>query len=68
MAETEKNKWTAIHFEHQVNSQFFERFILSNDVQSILTVARESKKHTDAKEIIKDPMVINTMYPSKKKQ
>lgn len=58
IAETEKNNWTARQLERQVNSQLFERLLLSNDVQSVLAVAREEKLPTDAKEIIKDPMVL----------
>lgn len=58
IAETEKNNWSARQLERQVNSQLFERLLLSNDVQSVLAVAREEKRPTDAKEIIKDPMVL----------
>ncbi len=58
IAETDKNNWTARQLERQVNSQLFERLLLSNDVQSVLAVAREEKLPTDAKEIIKDPMVL----------
>lgn len=58
IAETDKNNWTARQLERQVNSQLFERLLLSNDVQSVLSVAREEKLPTDAKEIIKDPMVL----------
>ena len=41
VAETEKNNWTARQFERQVNSQLFERLLMSNDVQDVLAVARE---------------------------
>lgn len=58
IAETEKNNWTARQLERQVNSQLFERLLLSNDVQAVLAVARAEKLPTDAKEIIKDPMVL----------
>ncbi|OAB30598.1 Predicted nuclease of restriction endonuclease-like (RecB) superfamily, DUF1016 family [Flavobacterium fryxellicola] len=58
VAETEKNNWSARQLERQVNSQLFERLLLSNDVQAVLAVAREEKLPTDAKEIIKDPMVL----------
>ena len=58
IAETEKNNWTARQLERQINSQLFERLLLSNDVQSVLAVAREEKLPTDANEIIKDPMVL----------
>jgi len=58
MAEIEKNNWTARQLERQVNSQLFERLLLSNDVKDVLAVAREEKAPSDAKEIIKDPMVL----------
>lgn len=58
IAETIKNNWTARQLERQVNSQLFERLLLSNDVQSVLAVAREEKLPPDDKEIIKDPMVL----------
>jgi predicted nuclease of restriction endonuclease-like (RecB) superfamily len=58
IAEVEKNNWTARQLERQVNSQLFERLLLSNDVKSVLAVAREEKIPVDAKEIIKDPMVL----------
>ena len=58
IAETEKNNWTARQMERQINSQLFERLLISNDIQAVLAVAREEKLPTDAKEIIKDPMVL----------
>lgn len=58
IAESTKNNWTARQLERQINSQLFERLLLSNDVQSVLAVAREEKQPSDAKEIIKDPMVL----------
>ena len=58
IAETEKNNWTARQLERQVNSQLFERLLLSNDVKDVLAVAREEKLPVEAKEIIKDPMVL----------
>lgn len=58
IAETEKNNWSARQLERQVNSQLFERLLLSNDVQSVLAVAREEKTPTEPTEIIKDPMVL----------
>lgn len=57
-AETEKNNWTARQLERQVNSQLFERLLMSNNVESVLAVAREENLPRDAKEIIKDPMVL----------
>lgn len=58
IAETTKNNWSARQLERQVNSQLFERLLLGNDVKDVLAVAREEKLPTDAKEIIKDPMVL----------
>lgn len=58
IAENEKNNWSARQLERQVNSQLFERLLLSNDVKAVLSVAREERVPTDAKEIIKDPMVL----------
>lgn len=58
IAEASKNNWHARQLERQVNSQLFERLLLSNDIQSVLAVAREEKQPADAKEIIKDPMVL----------
>lgn len=45
--EADKNNWTARQLERQVNSQLFERLLLSNDVQSVLAVAREEKLPVD---------------------
>lgn len=58
IAEAVKNNWTARQLERQVNSQLFERLLLSNQVKDVLAVAREEKQPSDAKEIIKDPMVL----------
>lgn len=58
IAETEKNNWTARQLERQINSQLFERLLISNDVKSVLAVAKSEKSPIDAKEIIKDPMVL----------
>ena len=58
IAEAEKNHWTGRQLERQINSQLFERLLLSSDVKSVLAVARKEKLPSDAKEIIKDPMVL----------
>jgi len=57
-AESQKNNWTARQLERQVNSQLYERLLLSNDVQSVLAVAREEKIPEDVREIVKDPMIL----------
>lgn len=58
IAESTKNNWTARQLERQINSQLFERLLMSNDIHSVLAVARKEKLPGDAKEIIKDPMVL----------
>lgn len=72
IAEAQKNNWTARQLERQVNSQLFERLLLSNNVQDVLAIARSEKLPSDAREIIKDPMVLeflglqrNTAYYEK---
>ncbi len=58
IAEASKNVWSARQLERQVNSQLFERLLMSNDIQAVLSVARNEKVASDAKDIIKDPMVL----------
>jgi predicted nuclease of restriction endonuclease-like (RecB) superfamily len=58
IAEAEKNNWTARQLERQVNSQLFERLLMSNNVQDVLAVAKDEKRPSDAKQIIKDPIVL----------
>ncbi|WP_336833261.1 MULTISPECIES: PDDEXK nuclease domain-containing protein [Sphingobacterium] len=57
-AETIKNNWTSRQLERQVFSNLYERLLLSNDKESVLAVAKKEKMPSDAKEIIKDPMVL----------
>ena len=58
IAEVEKNNWTARQLERQINSQLFERLLLSNDVKAVLAVARQEQLPIHPKEIIKDPMIL----------
>jgi predicted nuclease of restriction endonuclease-like (RecB) superfamily len=58
IAEAGKNNWSARQLERQINSQLFERLLLSNDAASVLAVAKEEKHPLDPKEIIKDPMLL----------
>lgn len=58
IAETMKNNWTSRQLERQVFSHLYERLLLSNDKESVLAVAKKEKIPSDAKEIIKDPMVL----------
>ncbi len=58
IAEAAKNNWAARQLERQINSQLFERLLMSKDVASVLAVARVEKQPSDARDIIKDPMVL----------
>ncbi len=58
IAESIKNSWSSRELERQINASLFERLLLSNDKKSVLEVARAEKIPQDAKEIIKDPMVL----------
>ncbi|NOQ31996.1 MAG: DUF1016 family protein [Helicobacteraceae bacterium] len=58
IAESTKNSWSSRALERQMNSSLYERILLSNDKKSVLEVARGEKFPVDAKEIIKDPMVL----------
>lgn len=58
LAEAAKNLWTARELERQVNSQLYERLLISNDKEDVLAVARNEKHPETPEEIIKDPMVL----------
>jgi predicted nuclease of restriction endonuclease-like (RecB) superfamily len=57
-AETVKNTWSARELERQINSQLYERLLLSNDKEKVLAVARKERIPEKPEEIIKDPMVL----------
>jgi hypothetical protein len=50
IAEVERNNWTARPLERQINSQLFERLLLSNDVKAVLAIARQEKLPNNPKE------------------
>lgn len=58
IAETVKNNWSVRQMERQINSQLFERLLLSNDKESVLAVARNEVIPTKPNEIIKDPLIL----------
>ena len=58
ISESTKNSWSGRELERQVNSMLYERLLLSSNKKSVLEVAKEEKLPVDAKEIIKDPMVL----------
>ena len=56
--EAVNNAWTKRELERQINSQLYERLLLSNDKESVLAVARKERIPQSPQEIIKDPMVL----------
>ncbi|QES88741.1 PDDEXK nuclease domain-containing protein [Rhizosphaericola mali] len=58
IAETVKNNWTVRQLERQIYGSLYERLLLSNDKESVLAVAKNEKQPSNAKEIIKDPMLL----------
>jgi len=58
IAESIKNHWSSVQMERQINSNLYERLLLSNDKESVLAVARGEKLPSEAREIIKDPMTL----------
>jgi predicted nuclease of restriction endonuclease-like (RecB) superfamily len=56
--EASKNHWSTRQLERQINSQLFERLLLSNNKEKVLAVARGETLPEDPKEIIKDPMML----------
>ncbi len=58
LAESHNNLWTARELERQINSQLYERLLLSNDKKALMAVARKERFPEKPNEIIKDPMVL----------
>ncbi|MBR1880340.1 MAG: DUF1016 family protein [Prevotella sp.] len=56
--ESVNNAWTARETERQINSMLYERLLMSNDKESVLTVARKQRIPESPSEVIKDPMVL----------
>ena len=56
--EAVNNCWTKRELERQINSQLYERLLLSNDKESVLAIARKERIPQQPQEIIKDPMVL----------
>lgn len=53
-----KNNWGARQLERQINSQLYERLLLSNDKEKVLAIAKNELQPESPREIIKDPMVL----------
>lgn len=56
--ETCKNNWSFRQLERQINSQLYERLLLSTNKEKVLAVAKGEEMPENPKEIIKDPMVL----------
>ena len=56
--ESVNNSWTARETERQINSQLYERLLLSNDKEAVLSMARKERIPQSPLEIIKDPMYL----------
>jgi len=52
------NNWSARQLERQINSQLYERLLLSNDKEKVLAIAKKEAIVEHPKDIIKDPMVL----------
>lgn len=58
IAESVKNHWSSRQLERQINSQLYERLLLSHDKVSVLAIAQQEQLPSEPKHIIKDPMVL----------
>ncbi len=56
--ETCKNNWSARQLERQINSQLYERLLMSSDKEKVLAIAKNDAVPDHPKDIIKDPMVL----------
>ena len=56
--EAVNNAWTGRELERQINSQLYERLLLSNDKEAVLAVARKERIPQSPLEIIKAPMYL----------
>ena len=52
------NNWTGRELERQINSSLYERLLLSNNKEAVLSVARKERLPESPSEIIKDPMML----------
>jgi predicted nuclease of restriction endonuclease-like (RecB) superfamily len=56
--ETAKNNWSIRQLERQINSQLYERLLLSSDKDRVLAVAKGEEKDIKPTDVIKDPMYL----------
>lgn len=58
IAESVKNNWSSRQPERQINSSLYERLLICSNRKDVMAVARNEKLPSDAREIIKDLMVL----------
>ena len=56
--EAANHAWTGREMERQINSLLYERLLMSNDKEAVLSVARRERIPEKPTEIIKDPMIL----------
>lgn len=56
--ESVNNGWTARETERQIDSMLYERLLMSNDKEKVLSVARKERIPENPTDIIKDPMIL----------
>lgn len=56
--EASTNNWSARQLERQINSQLYERLLLSSEKEKVLAIAKKEAVPENPKDIIKDPMVL----------
>ncbi|MEA4937473.1 MAG: PDDEXK nuclease domain-containing protein [Paludibacter sp.] len=66
--EAVKNAWTGRELERQINSNLYERLLLSNDKEAVLAVARKERLPEMPSEIVKDPMILEFLGLERKPQ
>ena len=66
MRDVRANGWTGRELERQINSQLYERLLLSNNKEAMLAVARKERIPERPREIIKDPMKLEFLGMERK--
>ena len=66
--ESVNNGWTARETERQINSQLYERLLISSDKERVLAVARKDYIPEKPTDIIKDPMILEFLGLERKNE
>jgi predicted nuclease of restriction endonuclease-like (RecB) superfamily len=61
--EAANNGWTARQLERQINSQLYERLLLSNDKECVLAVARQKRILIEVDEYFADLVSYSHLCP-----